>query len=192
MKKKILISLVIVVALVGVFGWMYFKFSGSAVSIFSIVNSTKITNPDKPYFPENTMVYIDNEKKWGMSSFQPIFKELLKVDESKYMIIVNYVDGTDGNVKEGNISIGRQIPYYDETGVRVMIDSASLKNKLKKGDQFGVEYLSQVPSDFSKDISHCQTQYVPVECMLAVFKKESDNKGENTFYAFKLYRILKM
>ncbi|MFH0943025.1 MAG: hypothetical protein V1810_02505 [Candidatus Beckwithbacteria bacterium] len=135
-----------------------------------------------PYFPAKSEAYLDQEKTWLIKSFQPVFKEMIEVESKRYLV-VSYAEG------EAKIFVGSQIPYKDEAGQKQIIDSLSLKEKLKPGDQFGINYLAGYPADFSLQLPRCQNQ--AVECILAAFKKQSDAKGENIFYPLLIYRILK-
>ena len=93
---------------------------------------------------------------------------------------------------EGKVFLGRYLPYIDETGVKTTIDTLELKEKLKAGDQFGIDYLAKVPADFSMEIPYCKDFATrPVACLLPFFKQESDKRGEVIFYPLTIYRILK-
>ena len=134
---------------------------------------------------------MDEEKEWSRRSFQPVYKDFKEVEVNKYSILIDYVDEESGKTMEGNIFLGGQIPYYDETGKSTVINSVSLKDMLVVGEQFGVEYLSKFPAVVSPDTVQCQGQSLPVECVYAILKAENDKNGENVFYVFRVYRKLK-
>ena len=129
---------------------------------------------------------------WQTKAFQPIFNEYSEASIGGYLVI-NYADSNNGNIKEAKIFLGRQISYTDkEAGERTVMDSVKLKELLKAGDQFGIYYLSKIPAHFSIGMPYCQVQVgQKTECLWAYYKQESDKKGENIFYPFFIYRILK-
>jgi len=116
----------------------------------------------------------------------------VEVDLNNGYLVVNYSIGEGGVLGEGKIFLGRQIPYIDEAGIKTSIESVKLRDELKAGDQFGVNYLAKIPADFSMKIPYCQDQTDrPVGCLLAFLKQASDQKGEKIFYPLVVYRLLK-
>ncbi|MCX6817152.1 MAG: hypothetical protein NTZ93_04780 [Candidatus Beckwithbacteria bacterium] len=189
MKRKSLtiLLLILVGGLSLVVFWLYKQVSlekqNQAAQTLQVAQT-----PEYPYFPAKAETYLDAEKTWQRKSFQPIFKEFVEADNKRYLV-VNYSTGASGTLEEGKIFVTRGIPYIDEQAKTTIIDSLTLKDKLKPGDRFGVDYLSQIPQDFSLKMPHCQNQ--AIECLLAAYKQESDKKGEKAFYAMFIYRILK-
>jgi len=191
MKRWLIILLVLVVGLNIVLFWFY-KQTG-------LKKQNQVTQPvaqspatQYPYFPANAETFLDTEKTWQSASFQPIFKELVEAGTNKWYMVVNYSAGAGGALEEGKIFLGVQIPYIDKFNNKTIIDSVKLKDELKVGDQFGIDYLAKIPADFSMGIPYCKDQATrPVECLFAYLKQESDKNGEKVFYPFTVYRILK-
>jgi hypothetical protein len=193
MKKWLIVILIIFLGINGVLFWSY-KQAGIKKQNQASQTLKTTQTAQYPYFPEGTETSLDTEGAWQMKAFQPIFKEFKEASPEGYLV-VNYADSTGGISKEAKIFLGQQISYTDkEAGERTVIDSVKLKELLKTGDQFGIYYLSKIPVDFSIGMPYCQPQGQEgqkTECLWAYFKQESDKKGENIFYPFFVYRILK-
>jgi hypothetical protein len=190
MKKWLIVILIIFLGINGVLFWFYKQ---AGIKKQNQVSQTQITSQTAqyPYFPEGTETSLDTESKWQRKSFQPIFKEFVEASSGSYLV-VNYAVGAGGEAEEGKVFLRGQIAYVDETSSGSLIGPEKLKELLKPGDQFGVEYLAKIPADFSLEMPRCQNQQGrPVECILAYFKQESDQKGEKAFYPFFVYRVLK-
>jgi hypothetical protein len=193
MKKWLIVILIIFLGINGVLFWFYKQ---AGIKKQNQVSQTQITSQTAqyPYFPVNTETFLDEGKTWQTKAFQPIFKEFKEASPEGYLL-VNYSDIPNGVLKEAKIFLGQQISYTDkEAGERTVIDSVKLKGLLKTGDQFGIYYLSKIPADFSIGMPYYQPQGQEgqkTECLWAYFKQESDKKGENIFYPFFVYRILK-
>jgi hypothetical protein len=180
---------VLVVLLLGVFGWLVFRLNSTAKTT-AIINAV-VANPTAPFFPVGTETSLDTDGAWQRKSFQPIYEDFIEARMGGYLK-VSYVASPEGTIKEGKVYLRRLISYVDETNKAVIIDGVKLKDLLKKGDQFGVEYLSQTPKDFSLVTSHCQdTKTQSIECVLAYLKQRSDINKENIFYPFFIYRNLR-
>jgi hypothetical protein len=194
MKKWLIILLVLFVGLNIFLFWLYKQTGSKKQNQAAQPPATQSPSTEYPYFPANTETFLDEGKTWQMKAFQPIFKEFKEASPEGYLL-VNYSDSSNGVLKEGKIFLGRQASYSDKaSGERTVIDSIKLKDLLKKGDQFGIYYLSLVPSDFSMGMPYCQAQGQEgqkTECLWAYYKQESDKNGENIFYPFFVYRILK-
>lgn len=177
----------------GVFGWMMFQLNGGKLPDISlgVIDKNKLENPTYSYFPENTERYIEEENIWERKSFQPVYVGFQEVGSDENYILISYLD-INKKVEKGKVFVRKLIPYYDESGNKTSFQSVDLKEELKEGEQFGVEYLSNIPTNFSPNMLFCTTDPIPVdECFLANLKYQSDIKDENVFYAFNIYRILK-
>jgi hypothetical protein len=212
--KKIIVPMILLLVFLGILAGGYFLFGKDLLNKKKetvVVEKTETSSPPEspfsrlltsdtanagqyPYFPENTETFLDEAKTFQMKAFQPIFKEFIESSPNSY-IVVDYSDNLGGALKEAKVFLGSQISYTDkETGVREVIDSVKLKDLLKLGNQFGIYYLSMFPSDFSFGMPYCQSQEQAgqkTECLFAYYKQISDVKGENIFYPFFLYRVLK-
>ena len=192
MKRWLIILLVLFVGLNLVLFWFYKQAGSKKQNQVAQPPVVQAPATQYPYFPANTETFLDEGKTWQMKAFQPIFKEFTVASPEGYLV-VNYSDSPNGILKEGKIFLGRQTSYSDKaSSERTVIDSVKLKDLLKTGDQFGIYYLSLIPSDFSIEMPYCQVQEgQKTECLWAYYKQESDKNGENIFYPFMVYRILK-
>lgn len=190
-NKLLWLLAVAAVVLLGIFAWLMIRLNKPADTT-TVKTEAVVSSLSAPYFPANTEYYLDKEETLQVKSFQPIYKELVEVDQNNRYLIVSYVASEGGILEEGKVFLGRQIPYVNGAGIKTSIESVKLKEELKTGERFGIYYLATVPADFSMKIPYCQDQATrPVGCLLAYLKRESDKKGEKIFYPLVVYQIHK-
>jgi len=186
MKKQWLILLLLNICLGLVVFWLFFRVSTGKQQDKKSQDANLIQSIQYPYFPDTEM-YLDDEKTWQLKYFQPIFKEMIEVDNKRYLV-VSYINNEEGDLVEGKIFLSRSIPYVNNDGEKTIIDSLTLKDELKVGEKFGINYLVRFPENYSTS-TRCIDK--AVECFLAGSKQISDAQGEKIFYPLLVYRILK-
>jgi hypothetical protein len=213
--KKIIVPMILLLVFLGILAGGYFLFGKDLLNKKKetvVVEKTETSSPPEspfsrlltsdtanagqyPYFPENTETFLDEAKTFQMKAFQPIFKEFIAATPTLNYLVVDYPDTFGETLKETRIPLRGQILYAESsTDGRVLIGSLMLKDLLKPGDQFGIYYLSSIPSDFSLDMPYCQIpgqEIQKTECVLAFGKQLTDKQGENIFYPLFVYKVLK-